>query len=52
MTISNSNSEVVSEDLPSNPFSFEVLALGRKQKSNAKRRDIFRIILTLHSRRS
>lgn len=31
---------VVSEDLPSNPFSFEVLALAAKQKSNAKKAEI------------
>ena len=31
---------VVSEDLPSNPFSFEVLALAAKQKSNAKKSEI------------
>lgn len=31
---------VVSEDLPSNPFAFEVLALASKQKSNAKKSEI------------
>jgi len=32
--------KVVSEELPSNPFSFEVLALVAKQKSNAKKAEI------------
>ena len=32
--------KVVSEQLPSNPFSFEVLALAAKQKSNAKKAEI------------
>jgi hypothetical protein len=31
---------VVSGDLPSNPFAFEVLALAAKQKSNAKKAEI------------
>jgi hypothetical protein len=31
---------VVSEELPSNPFAFEVLALVTKQKSNAKKSEI------------
>jgi hypothetical protein len=32
--------KVVSEELPANPFSFEVLALAAKQKSNAKKAEI------------
>jgi len=32
--------KVVSEELPSNPFAFEVLALTAKQKSNAKKVEI------------
>jgi len=32
--------KVVSEELPLNPFSFEVLALAAKQKSNAKKAEI------------
>jgi len=32
--------KVASEELPSNPFSFEVLALVAKQKSNAKKAEI------------
>lgn len=33
---------VVSEDLPSNPFAFEVFALVSKQKSNAKKAEILK----------
>lgn len=33
---------VVSEDLPSNPFAFEVFALASKQKSNAKKAEILK----------
>jgi hypothetical protein len=33
-------SKVVSEELPSNPFAFEVLSLAAKQKSNAKKSEI------------
>jgi hypothetical protein len=32
--------KVVSEDLPANPFAFEVFALASKQKSNAKKVEI------------
>jgi hypothetical protein len=34
--------ETVSEDLPSNPFSFEVLNLASKQRSNAKKVEILK----------
>jgi len=34
--------EVVSEDLPANPFAFEVLALVSKQKTNAKKVELLR----------
>jgi hypothetical protein len=33
---------VVSEELPANPFAFEVLALAAKQKSNAKKSEILK----------
>lgn len=36
-TTSTKKVEIVSEDLPSNPFSFEVLNLVSKQRSNAKK---------------
>lgn len=34
--------KVVSEDLPANPFAFEVLALASKQRSNAKKVEILK----------
>jgi len=33
---------VVSEELPSNPFAFEVFALASKQKTNAKKAEVLR----------
>jgi hypothetical protein len=33
---------VVSEELPSNPFTFEVFALASKQKTNAKKAEVLR----------
>jgi len=40
MTTQTKIPRVVSENLPSNPFAFEVLALVSKQKSNAKKVEI------------
>ena len=40
MTTQTKIPRVVSEELPSNPFSFEVLALAAKQKSNVKKAEI------------
>ena len=40
MTTQTKIPRVVSENLPSNPFAFEVLALVSKQKSNAKKAEI------------
>lgn len=40
MTTTEKLPKVVSEELPSNPFAFEVLALAAKQKSNAKKVEI------------
>lgn len=34
--------KVISEELPSNPFSFEVFALVSKQRSNAKKAEVLR----------
>ena len=34
--------KVVSEELPSNPFAFEVFALVSKQKSNAKKVELLK----------
>ena len=34
--------KVVSEDLPANPFAFEVLALAAKQRSNAKKVEVLK----------
>lgn len=41
-TKSTKNVKVVSEDLPANPFAFEVLALASKQRSNAKKVEILK----------
>ena len=40
MAIKTSIPRVVSEELPANPFVFEVLALSAKQKSNAKKVEV------------
>jgi hypothetical protein len=40
MTTQTKIPRAVSEELPSNPFAFEVLALASKQKSNAKKVEI------------
>jgi hypothetical protein len=40
MTTQTQTPRVVSEDLPSNPFSFEVLALAAKQRSNVKKVEV------------
>jgi hypothetical protein len=42
MTTTTKLPKVVSEDLPNNPFSFEVFALVSKQKSNAKKAELLR----------
>lgn len=42
MTTKTNIPRVVSEQLPANPFTFEVLALASKQKSNAKKAEVFR----------
>jgi len=41
-TTSTKKVETVSEDLPSNPFSFEVLNLVSKQRSNAKKVELLK----------
>lgn len=40
MTTETKIPRVVSEDLPSNPFAFEVFALASKQKSNEKKAEV------------
>ena len=42
MTTTTKLPKVVSEELPTNPFAFEVFALVSKQKSNAKKSELLK----------
>ena len=42
MATTSKTPRVVSEELPANPFAFEVFALASKQRSNAKKAEVLK----------